>query len=56
VSDIKKQTIIKVTIDWDDDADECIMGQGEIEQGIHDAVYEMVEEACAITTNIERYV
>ena len=49
------QTVIEVTIDWAEDADSCLLGQEELENAIHETLYECADQTCNITTNIKRW-
>ena len=49
------KTIIEVVIDWGEGIDPCNLGQEEIENGIHETIYEQVDEPCSITTKIKRW-
>lgn len=48
------KTVIQVTFDWDDDADECMICPEELENAIHSCMFECVEETCSITTEVKR--
>lgn len=51
---MNKQTVIKVTIDWGEDADETMVDAEDTANQIRETVCAIEVQSCSVTTKIER--